>query len=121
MAATKRSTAKRVNSPKRLGQAIAIGLLRELECVDPKDQQGRGDDCVIDARYRRKGMRQDNVLLAYLRALRERHDPAVEAGFCSLLSDFVGITTGGCVPDSDYYVKLLKLQPRRFTAVAARS
>jgi hypothetical protein len=69
MASIKRSTAKPLNSQKRLGQAIAIRLLRDLERVDPKDGQGRGDDCVIAAYYLRKGTRQDNVLLAYLRAL----------------------------------------------------
>lgn len=100
----------------RRGQAIAVGLIDGLGTV--KNGRTKGDDCCLDATYRRYGTNggrgpADNVLLRYLDQLRAEGDRELEAGFCSVLSDYVGTCAIGVVPDVGQYENFLSLTPAR--------
>ena len=104
------------NESFRKGQAIAIGLIDDLGTV--KNARTKGDDCCLDPTYRRYGASggrgpADNVLLRYLDRLRAGGDRELEAGFCSVLSDYIGTCAVGAVPDVAQYTNLLSLTPAR--------
>lgn len=79
------------------GRELAVQLLRELGMAN-------ADATTIDADCWPEGVHaQDNIVLRYLRALRESGSADLEAGFASILTDFIGSALDGAVPDADYY------------------
>lgn len=63
----------------RRGVDLALCLFDE---ADNLDEMALDDDC-------RSGRRQNNVVLSYLRRLRQINDAGVEAAFAAVLTDFV--------------------------------
>ena len=83
------------------GRALAVEMLQHFEEYEANKLQ-----CFrwsIEAMYREKGTKQDNVLLRYLRRCR---DPETLAGFCSVLTDYIGACVEGTVMDSESYEKM---------------
>jgi hypothetical protein len=106
MAKNKRSTVSRVSrkaghlsaTPVAFstadGRELAVEMLREVE--------GKSDDCCIDP-HCRLGKVQDNILVRYLRVVRERGSLELEEGFGEVLSDFIASSIAGATPDAEFY------------------
>ena len=85
------------------GRRIAARMLREIERVQAYEASiGGMDPCSLYAEYRYKGEPQDNIVLRYLQRATAQGEECV-AGFCSVLSDYVGSAGGS--PDPAVYTR----------------
>jgi hypothetical protein len=84
----------------RDGRELAVTMLHDLQNCD-------GATSSIEAEYRPAGTRQSNVVLRYLDTLRQINSRELDAGFSAILTDFIGTTLCGCVPDPEFYEDLL--------------
>ena len=79
------------------GRELAVEMLRHLEQYALNKRE-----CFqwsIQAMYRDEQTPQDNVVLTYLKRCRE---PGALAGFCSIVTDYLGTCVGeGGIPDID--------------------
>lgn len=100
--ATKKSTAPTVLVPTRR-VAWRRGVELALELTNYWD----ADLCVLGA-YCRNGAPQYNIVADYLNRLRALQDPAAEAGFTAVLSDFIVSASSGGVPDNELLEELAK-------------
>lgn len=92
--------------PKRLrteanGRQLAIDLLREFKAYE-QDDAGRWK-WNIEAMHRAEGTPQENVVLRYIHRCAT---PDVLAGFCSVLTDYVGSCETCGTPDPEIYERL---------------
>ena len=88
-------------SPVESGRALAVEMLQRLG-----DYERNALECYqwsIEAKYREEGTPQENVLLEYLWRCT---DPAALAGFCAVLTDYIGYCADGGAPEPELYVKL---------------
>lgn len=88
------------------GRIIAAQMLCEIERVQEREAKIVGmDPYSLYAEYRYKGEPQDNIVLRYLQKAGAQGDECV-AGFCSVLSDYVGNASG--IPDPAIYMRSTK-------------
>jgi hypothetical protein len=86
----------------RAGVALAVEMLTDLEWND-EDEHGiplADYACLED--WPRQGRPFRNIVAEYLTAAR-KEGPEVEAGFCAVLTDMVGLICTGTVPDAARY------------------
>jgi hypothetical protein len=87
----------------REGVALALEMLVELENGDAPDEHGIGPAnyaCLED--WPRQGRPFRNIVAEYLTTAR-KGGSEVEAGFCAVLTDIVGLLSSGSVPDTERY------------------
>lgn len=89
----------------KAGRALAVKLLEEIESNDLTML------CDIDAQFR-EGRPQLNIVLKYLDEIAQA-TPAVRAGFASILTGYLAITTGGSVPDISFMQTFVESGPDR--------
>jgi hypothetical protein len=81
-----------------------------------KFRRGNVDDASIEARYRH-GKPQSDTLARYLSVVRRHSNPAVEAGFNAVLTDFLAHAFSGGVVEPEFYMGLDDAEiEREFTA-----
>ena len=81
----------------RDGRKLAIAMLR--------DMRKHCDECAIQPEYRNGVPQQDiSILKSYL--ARAQASPALEAGFLSIMSDYISTCASYGVPDPDFYENL---------------
>jgi hypothetical protein len=86
----------------REGIALALEMLEQLENWE-KDEHGiQLSDYACLEDWPRQGRPFRNIVAEYLAAAR-KEGPEVEAGFCAVLTDMVGLLCSGTVPDSERY------------------
>ena len=80
------------------GRKLAAGMLMKFR------KGNNVDDASIEARYRH-GKPQSDTLTRYLRVARSHSNPAVEAGFNAVLTDFLAHAFEGVV-EPEFYMSL---------------
>ena len=88
------------------GRKLAIKMLREFENYDGDIDIGWRWQ--IEAKYREEGTQQDNVLLRHLATIRDAGNANALAGFCAVLTDYIGCCEDGGVPDVRIYENLIE-------------
>ena len=83
------------------GRALAVEMLEHFEQYPLNRIEC--SQWSLEAKYREKDTEQDNVVLRYLRRCR---DPQALAGFCSVLTDYIGSHEEGAGADKDTYEHL---------------
>lgn len=111
--ATKNSTTKnttpRTQATLADGRKLAAGMLMKF-------RKGNVDDASIEVRYR-PGKPQSDTLTRYLGVVRRHSNPAVEAGFNAVLTDFLAHALTGGVVEPEFYMGLDDAEiERKFTA-----
>lgn len=94
----------------REGVAIAFEMLCELESgavVDPEAHIRIAELSELE-NWPREGKPFRNVVYEYLTRAKQS-GPAVEAGFCAVLSDFVAQVLEGGAPSAHFYANLYNL------------
>ena len=81
------------------GHQLAIDMLREIHEQWLAREDGVPDDQVGDL-WRRD---DSAVLRRYLKTVGASRSPALEAGFFAVLTDFIGGTLDGVVPELEFY------------------
>ncbi|HXS53290.1 MAG TPA: hypothetical protein VN782_12215 [Usitatibacter sp.] len=79
------------------GAALAVEMLRELQGADLAGRSA----CGLSPEGREPGKPQRNIVRCYLEAT--QGDREMEAGFTSVLSDFIASCASGCIPDARVY------------------
>ena len=86
------------------GQQIAIDLLALLE-----SDSNAAEQCILyDVDFRMKDTPQNNIVLKHLDDLIADGDRDTLAGFCSVLSDYIGTCCDGAIPGAVFYTKILR-------------
>jgi hypothetical protein len=86
----------------REGMARAVEMLEQLESREDDEHGIRLADHACLEDWPRQGRPFRNIVAEYLAAAR-KGGPEVEAGFCAVLSDMLGLISSGSVPDSARY------------------
>jgi hypothetical protein len=86
----------------RAGVALALEMLMQLESCEDDEHGVRLSDYACLEDWPRQGRPFRNIVAEYLTAAR-KEGPEVEAGFCAMLTDFVGLGSGGVIADSGRY------------------
>ena len=92
------------------GVRLALEMLREIKSKIT-DEDGY-EPMHIEARWRRPGVAQVNVVQAYLTRIRESGNREVEDDFTSLLTEYLNSVLGGGVPVLDVCYERLLLAER---------
>lgn len=80
------------------GRDFAVQMMRKIE-----EHQEECDR--LDPEYNNEGLPQNNVMDRFLddeRLLR----PEFRRGFSAVITDYIAVTIGGCVPDLELYERL---------------
>ena len=91
----------------REGVALALAMLEQLENWEEDEHGIQLSDYACLEDWPRMGRPFRNIVAEYLMAAR-KEGPEVEAGFCAVLTDIVGLFSGGIVPDSARYSMLTR-------------
>jgi hypothetical protein len=83
------------------GRTLTIAMLRDMR--ERLDQYN-----VETAEYRNGGPQDISVLKGYL--ARAQASPSLEAGFLSVMSDYISSCADGGVPDPEFYERLERMR-----------
>jgi hypothetical protein len=95
----------------RAGIALGLEMLVQLEDFENDEHGIRPAEYACLEDWPRQGRPFRNIVAEYLKAAR-KEGPEVEAGFCAMLTDIVGLLCSGSVPDTERY------SDARFTSAA---
>lgn len=86
----------------REGMALALEMLIQLEATDDDEHGIRLGDYACLEDWPRQGRPFRNIVSEYM-AVARKQGPEVEAGFCAVLTDMLGLLCSGTVPDTARY------------------
>jgi hypothetical protein len=72
------------------GRALAIDMLRMLDGYQTTNDENALWPWSVAAMYRPEGTQQDNVVLRYLDAIQQQGSRGALAGFCAVVTDYLG-------------------------------